>query len=50
MTERNITVSVKTDTYKEIKKIALLEETSIKSIINEFLADGVQKHKGQTKL
>lgn len=50
MTERNVTVSINTDTYKEIKKIALLEETSIKQVINGFLADGVQKHKGQTKL
>lgn len=50
MTEKNVTVSVKTDTYKEIKKIAFEQETSIKQVINDFLADGVQKHKGQTKL
>lgn len=50
MTERNITVSVKTDTYKDIKRIAFEQETSIKNIINRYLADGVKNDKGQTKL
>ena len=50
MTERNVTVSVKTETYREIKKIAFDEDISIKKVINDFLADGVQRHKGQTKL
>lgn len=50
MTERNVTVSVNTEVYREIKKIALNDEKSIKEVINGFLADGVRKHKGQTKL
>lgn len=50
MSERNITVSVKTDTYEDIRKIAFDDKRSIKDVINEYLADGVRKSKGQTKL
>ena len=50
MTSKNITVNVDTKTYKEIQRKAVEEETSIKKIINKYLADGLKNDKGQTKL
>ena len=50
MTSKNITVNVNTELYREIKQIALDDDKSIKEVINNYLAEGVQKHKGQQKL
>lgn len=50
MTSRNITVNVDTKVYKQIQRKAVEDETSIKELVNKYLADGVQKDKGQTKL
>ena len=50
MTFKNVTVSIDETIYTAIKQIALNEGTTAKEIINRYLADGVQKEKGQTKL
>lgn len=50
MTSKNITVSVDTKIYKQIQRKAVEEETSIKKIVNKYLADGLKNDNGQTKL
>jgi hypothetical protein len=45
-----MTVNVDEDIIKDLKKMALDEDTSQKEIINEILREGIQRKKGQSKL
>lgn len=45
-----MTVNVDEDIIKDLKQMALDEDTSQKEIINEILREGIQRKKGQSKL
>jgi len=47
---KNMTVNVDEDIIKDLKQMALDEDTSQKEIINEILREGIQRKKGQSKL
>lgn len=47
---RNMTVNVDEEIIKELKQLALDENTSQKELINEMLREGIQRKRGQTKL
>lgn len=45
-----MTVNVDEEIIKELKQLALDENTSQKELINEMLREGIQRKRGQTKL
>lgn len=47
---KNITVNVDEDIIKDLKQLALDEDTSQKKLINEMLREGIQRKRGQSSL
>lgn len=47
---KNVTYLIEESIIKEIKQIALDEETTQKEIVNKMLKEGIQRKRGQTKL
>ena len=50
MAYRNVTYNIEESIIKDIKQMALDEETSQKEIVNEILREGIQRKRGQTSL
>ena len=50
MDYRNVTYNIEESIIKEIKQMALDEDTSQKNIVNEILREGIQRKRGQSKL
>lgn len=50
MSYRNVTYTLEESIIKEIKQIALDEETTQKEIVNKMLKEGIKRKRGQTRL
>lgn len=49
MVYKNVTFNIEESIAKELKQLALDEDTSQKKLVNEILKDGIKRKKGQVK-
>ena len=50
MAYKNVTFSLEESIAKDLKRLALDEETSQKKLVNEMLKEGIRQKRGQSKL
>lgn len=50
MAFKNVTYNIEESIVKDLKQLALDENTSQKELVNEILREGIERKKGQTSL
>lgn len=50
MVYKNVTFNIEESIAKELKQLALDEDTSQKELVNEMLKEGIKRKRGQSRL